>query len=467
MSGGELVIAPTVAAGGGVSLMPILAVAGGVVAAGLVVWAAVVGTGAAGRALERFGNEMARLADAQDDAAIRARLWEAAAGAVAHTNQELRLLAARAAKVGIRPDLPPFLDLTGCALADTRALVTQAQDALAAARLEVVRAEARQAKQALLTQLSVAAGDLPTTADLIAEYKKAQAHRWTTLASGSQLPVPPPLDESKVHAEIDKILLRLDPDAMADEREQVLMAAARAEQKAANAATGRTYLEALRRMVDTVVNPKVGRRREAAGLLAGLTHPVLTAMMGELPPPQPPFLGSIDRLNAVVSGDEDLSDDDRQDAQAALAWAQAKLDQAQREQDRRRLQDRLVEAFTGLGYSVSEGLQVHHPGALSITRASWDGEYTADVWIDADTVHTRLVQVAPDAVGEASRCAELNADLHRAGAALARHEIDVDVELPAHHQQALTRIDPRPARKSRDRGTGPKYRHHDPTQETR
>src|SRR3954467_8863406 len=101
MRGGESALAPTVATatGGGVSLMPVLAVAGGVVAAALVVWAAAAGTAATGRGRERRGRGMAWLAGAQKDAEIRARLWEVAAGAVVHTNQELRFLAVRAARV--------------------------------------------------------------------------------------------------------------------------------------------------------------------------------------------------------------------------------------------------------------------------------------------------------------------------------------------------------------------------------
>jgi len=197
---------------------------------------------------------------------------------------------------------------------------------------------------------------------------------------------------------------------------------------------------------------------------------VVTELIDRSPSPRPPFLSAVDRLDAVVRGEADLSHDDRRDAQAALAWAQSELDRAQREQDHHRLLDVISEAFTGLGYSVSAGLQIYHSGSLSVTRRSWGGEYVADVWVDeAGNVQSRLVQVASQATGEATRCAELNADLNRVSGELIRHDIEASVDLPEHLLPTLKRIvlPPEPP-DTTDQVDGPRYHpDFDPTQEDR
>lgn len=428
MSGGGIIVVPLV--------VPLVAVAGAGLAAVLVIRAAAAGTAATGRALEHFGAEMERLAAAQDDLAIRTRLWEAAASAVVSTNQELRLLIARAEQVGLQPELPPFIDLTRCALADTRALVAHAQDALAAARTQVIRAEAERDRQVLLAKLAIPLAELPSTAELISQHRQAFALRWAKLATSAASVVPPaPADQSVLQAEIDQILLRLDPDAIASEREQVMAAVARAEKRSGDAATARTYLDSLRRLVDKKINPRVARRREAAGLLSGLTHPAVGELIGELVPPRPSLRDSIERLQAVERGEAELTDSDLRAAHRELSWLSDEL-------ERRRLLDAVAEAFAGLGYSVTTGLEVHHCAGLSLTKPSWHGEHTADVWLDVhDKVQFRLVQRALNAVGEATHCAELDADAQQVSDQLERRGLAAKVDLPAEPLPAVRRIE--------------------------
>lgn len=432
MSGGEIAILPV-----GVVLAPIAVVAVGAgVAATMAIRAAQAGTEATGRALERFADEMERRAEAQDDLEIRTRLWELAAGSVVRTNQDLRLLAARAEKSGVRVALPLPVDLTGCKLADTPGLVARAQETLAGVRAAVERAEAVRERQVLLATLPAPADGVPA-AELLARYQGvlARRRRMTSETPVAEWTVPRKVDERRVRAEIDAILSRLHEDATADDRAEALMAAARAEQRKSTAMS-RTYLEALARTVHKEINPRVARRREAANLLAALEQPLVADVIGDLAPPRPPCFDSIERLRAVVRGEADLTAADRRDAQSALARVQVEL-------DRRRLLDGVAEAFSGLGYSVTTGMQVHHLPGLSVTRRAWRGGHSADVWIDeAGRVRSRLIQLAPAAGGEAGRCADLNDSLRHVGEELSRRGIGARVHVPSQPVPAVKRFEP-------------------------
>lgn len=429
MSGGVVVVLPAA------TLAPAaLAVVAAGAAAAMAIQAVKAGTEATGRALEQFADEMERQANAQDDLEIRTRLWELAAGSVVRTNQDLLLLAARAEKAGVRLTLPRSIDLTGCRLADTPGLVARAQDELAKARALVERAEAERERQVLLARLSVPAGSGPSAEELLARHQQVLARRERLSASApAEWVLPRKVDESRVQAEIDAILSRLHEDATADDRAEALVAAARVERKK-NAAMSRTYLEALARTVQKEINPRIARRREAANLLAALEQPLVAEVIGDFAPPRPPCFDAIERLRAVVRGEADLTAEDRHDAQSAL-------DRVQVELDRRRLLDGVAEAFGGLGYSVTVGLQVGHSPALSVTRRTWHGEHAADVWVDnAGRVQSRLVQVAREATGEASRCADLNDSLRHVNAELNRRGIDARVYLPDPPNPALKRF---------------------------
>ncbi|MFI6232716.1 hypothetical protein ACIBD9_04030 [Micromonospora sp. NPDC050784] len=429
MSGGEIAVVPM-----GILLAPVALVAVGAgVAATMAIRAAQAGTEATGRALEQFADEMERSANAQDDLAIRTRLWELAAGSVARTNQDLRLLAARAEKSGVRLALPRPIDLTGRKLADTRDLVAQAQVSLAGLRAAVEQAEAVRERRTLLVELSALADSAPSAAEVLARHQTVLASR--NQSRGTVSAKTHKVDERRVHAEIDAILCQLHEDASADDRAEALTAAARAEQQKSTSMS-RTYLDALARTVRKDINPRIARRREAANLLAALEQPLVADVITDAAPPRPPCFDSIERLRAVVRGDADLVDDDRRDAHSALNFAQVEI-------NRRRLLDGVAEAFSGLGYSVTAGLQVHHSATLSVSRQAWRGGHSADVWIDeAGRVRSRLIRLAPEADGEAGRCADLNDSLRHVGAELNRHGIGAKVHLPSEPVPALMRFAP-------------------------
>ncbi|GIF06855.1 hypothetical protein [Actinoplanes siamensis] len=431
MSGGEIAVLPA-----GLVLVPLAVVAVGAgVAATLVVKAARAGTEAAGRALEEFAAELEREADEQHDQEVRTRLWELAAGSAVRVNQELLLLAARAEKAGVRPDLPRPVDVTGCRLAGTPALVTQVRAALAGARAQIERAEADRERHTLLAALPVPAAGSPSAAELLAHHQRVLARRGTVPAVRPEpaWTAPAKADGARVRAEIDAILVRLHEDATADDRALALTAAARAEQKK-NTTMNTTFLEALARVVEQELNPRIARRREAATLLAGLDQPLVAEAIGDLAPPRPPCLDAVAGLRAVVRGEADLTDELRRAANSALDWALV-------ETERRRLLDEVAEAFSGLGYDVSTGLGVGHSATLSVHRDAWRGGHSADVWIDgAGRIRSRLVQLAPQAGGEAGRCADLNDSLREVGARLGERGLEARVDLPEHPVPALKRF---------------------------
>jgi hypothetical protein len=426
VSGGEVVVVPA-----GLILAPALAiVAGAGMAAMLAIRAAQAGTEATGRALEKLGDEMLRVADAQDDRAMRARLWGIAAGAAVQTNQELRLLHARAEQAGVTLSLPRSLDLGGCRLADVKGLVAATQNDLVTARRQVEQAEAGRERSTLLAKLPAPAEGGPTVAEVLARYQEVLARRHGAGWPATRPAPLPEVDKADVKARINEILLRLDDQANAADREKVLLVAARAERKT-NRSASSTYLETLARIVDEEINPRVAKRREAANLLDALERPASTEVINDLAPPRPPCFNSIERLKAVVRGEVDMTDADRRDANSALA-------QMEQELHRRRLLEGVAEAFAGLGYAVSTGLQTRHSATVSVARDAWRGDHSADVWIDdRGRLQARLIQRAADAGEEAGRCADLNKTLLRVGEELTRRGIAAEVRLPSRPLPAL------------------------------
>jgi hypothetical protein len=455
------------------------------IAAALVIGAARAGTKATGRALEQFADEMEGYAKAQDDREIQSRLWGLAACAVVEANQELLLLAERAKKTGVRVPLPSPFDLTGHGLADTRAWVVQTQQTLISCRAQIEQAEADRERQALFAKLPAPADPEITAADLLADFaatladrhrKSRRDQRTATVAPAPDRratrtsPMPqrprtaspihdeavaqPKADKVRVRAEINEVLARLDLDATAAERQEAVLAAAHAARQD-DIGISHTYLNALTRKVDEVINPRAARRREAAGMLAALEHPVVVEAIADATP-LPPHLRSIERLRAVVRGDADLTDEDRRDAGKSLAWAQKQV-------ERRRLLDAMTETFAGLGYSVTTGMRVGYTAGLCVAREAWRGGHNANVWIDeAGNVQWRLVELAANAGAETSRCEDINRSMRVVGETLAQRGFDVTVEVPeilvkpeaAHDQRAKPVVkredESQPAQKSID-----------------
>jgi hypothetical protein len=197
----------------------------------------------------------------------------------------------------------------------------------------------------------------------------------------------------------------------------------------------RTYLEALARVVQREINPRVAGRREAANLLAAIEQPLVAEVIADLRPPRPPCFDAIERLRAVVRGDAEFTEAGRRDAHSVLGWAQSEM-------ERHRLLDTVADAFGRLGYAVTTGMQVHHSPTVSVTRPAWHGGHAADVWIDeAGRVRSHLIQLATGAGGEAGRCADLNDTLRHVGEELNRRGISARVHLPSAPVPALRRFE--------------------------
>jgi hypothetical protein len=430
MSGGAILVAPVLVMGAA-AIAAAAVVIGAAVAVALVVRAAQAGTVATGRAVEQLGEAMAQTADAQDDLAVRTRLWELAAGAVVQTNSEICLLSGRARKAGVRPQLPPPLDLTGLGLADTRGLVAQAQEALVRARAVIEKAEAEREQQTILAEMAVPADARPSAAEALAHYRLVLARRRTASPQQPPVVVSSTVDSQRVGAEVDEILARLDVDATADEHAEAILAAGRVA-KQSDPGMASTHLGRLTRIIDDQINPKVARRKDAAGYLSALLHPVVAAAIAETSP-RPPFLRSIAKLQAVVQGDADLTDADRRDALDSLAWAEQAV-------ERRQLLRALNETLTTLGYRVTTGLQTRHTEVLSIASDRWHGGHSADVWIDDEGgVQFRMVELHKGATGEATHCVQLNQAISAAGEELALRGFAARVRVPEKPMKATRR----------------------------
>jgi hypothetical protein len=433
MSSGAVAVVPAAL------LIPVVAgvavaVAGAALAAALVIRAAQAGTESTGRALEHFADAVERHAQAQQDREVQARLWSLAAAAVVQANRELRLVAARAEKVGARVPLPEPFDLTGHGLADVKAWVAQVQESLATARAVVERAQAERERRVLVERLSPPADDSVTAADVLADYAKTLAARLLPVAPA------PSVDKGRVRTEIDTILSRVDVHATAAEREELLLVAARATAQT-DVAASYTFLESLARRVDEKVNPAAADRRQAAEWLESLEHPVVRDVIAQAVPPLPPQLAAVDaatdRLRAVIRGDADLTADDRRHVQDVLECMKQQVDQ-------RLLREVLEEVLRGLGYSVTTGMQIGHTTALCVARESWNGAHSVDVWTDErGEVQWRLVEMVPDAPAEANRCEDINESMRAVGSALQRRGIGAQVQVPAVPAPALKRHDGR------------------------
>ncbi|GAA1775306.1 hypothetical protein [Luedemannella helvata] len=437
MSGGQIGVAPAVL------LVPVVVVGAAVVvgaglAAALVIRTAQAGAETTGRALEELADAMERKADAQDQREAQARLWGLAASATVRTNQQILLLAARAEKAGVHVPLPGPFDLTGRQLADARDWVIDAERALADAWQQVERAETERTWHQLVAALPTPAGSAESAADLLAAFSVTLADRrrrgrgMTTTATSR--PVQPKADEDAVRAEIDEILGRLDVDATAAEREEVIILAARAV-KQRETGTSRTYLDALIRRVDESINRRAADRRDAAGWLTALEHPLVAGILADAAPP-PPRPDVVERLRAVVRGDAELTAADRRDAGELLSWAQ-------RQVERRRLLEVMAETLEAAGYTVTTGMRVQHTAALSVARESWRDEHDTTVWVDeAGGVRWRTKALSPDARAEASRCEDINETMRAVGHTLTAQGFDVDVAVPATPLPAIPAYQP-------------------------
>ncbi|MDY7083626.1 MAG: hypothetical protein SYR96_00830 [Actinomycetota bacterium] len=395
---------------GGVVVLPMTAVlaAGAVVvltaaaAAALTVWAVNQAAEAALRALGRVGQELENEAERQSRAEITAMRWPHIAAEVVEVNARIRMLAARASRTGVVVAVPAPLSLEGCTeqeavqwAARARVLLSAANDALAAARSATER-------ERLTAALPATVSALPDTAEALSRLQ-------ATLRNRPAAPSPTPTRSPGRGPDVDAIMRTLDEDANENDRFEVLEAAAKAR-------TGGSAFTRQLQMKVAEVNGRADRRRLAAQLAGVLEEPVVVRI-----PPPAPWTGTAAKLRAVVAGDADLTPELLEEGAGAARWAEGVV-------RANFVREAVSQCLADQGYTVDGASDLH------LTRTDWQGEHSAEVWIDENNVvHGRVVRdhdVDGDeaAMRDRDRCDDFNADL----AELA-HQLDAEVVIDHGH----------------------------------
>ena len=411
MSSGAIVIAPGAVVGAATAAVAVVAVVAVAAAAAaavvLVVQAANAAAEAGLRAVGDYGEKLELVAAGQATAEIRAQVWQAVAADVHEVNSRIRMLSERAERKGVAVAVPEKFTMAGHSVAEAARWAAQAAQAL---RL------AQQSMQAVVAaeEGKLTAQRLPQSITARPETAAALARLQQTLRDRHALALVPPVPPRPVAADVDRILRALDPDANERERVEVLAAAAYATAPG-DAREVDAYVRSLTSKVASA-NATVARRRLAAQWLTALEEPVVAGVE----PPEP-FRGTAGRLRAVLAGDQDLTSQLRAEAAEAVAWAG---DIAR--------QNFVCEMMRGIladeGYTVEGGFDAQHSAELSLTRADWRGEHSAEIWVDRrGTVHGHLLREHraegdEAAMREHARCADFNATVLRVG-----RELDADV----------------------------------------
>ncbi|MEU0878650.1 hypothetical protein ABZ345_08645 [Lentzea sp. NPDC005914] len=392
MSAGGLVLAPAV--------VPAVAAGAIVIGAAVVVGGAILVARAASAAIEgsvRIIGEQGELVEARvaaiEASAEAALRWEVAAADVVSVNARIRLLRERVAEAGVPVAVPPPVKLSSsCEPAELSRMARVAQIALAKAQAEL------DGKLPPLRLGLVSAREIDDrTSKALAGYEQALRRRYEVAVTA---PVSPP-DVSQ--QDVDSVLALLDPDATTAERNSVLEAAEMAELQPHNADM---YVSEMRTRIN-VINPKVARRRVAASWLESLED-------GPLPHPPADMAETVDRLRQVVAGSADLGPEDRTRGLRMLAW----VEETRRQQLVRELVSHCLEED---GYHVDETFDVQNTVGLRLSKEDWNGQHSADVWVDRNgLMHARVVRASGARSADArltdeTRCAEFATALEQAG----------------------------------------------------
>ncbi len=391
MSAGGLVLAP--------AIVPAVAAGAIVIGAAVVVGGAILVARAAGAAIEGsvriIGEQGARLearVDAIEATAAEALRWEAAAADVVSVNARIRLLRERVVTAGVTMAVPQPLRLeSSCDPAELTRWARAAQQELAKAQAELDRVLPPPRLNLVSAREAVS-----ETASALARYEQALRRRYEVAVT---VPAVPAVSQQ----DVELVLTLLDPDATTAERNSVLEAAALVQQHPHNADM---YVSEMRDRINEI-NPKVARRRVAAGWLESLED-------GPLPHPPAEMEKTVIRLRQVVSGAADLTAEDRARGLRMLAW----VEETRRQQLVREL---VSHCLTEDGYHVEETFDVQNTVGLKLSKEDWNGQHTADVWVDRDgLMHARVVRGAGARGSDArltdeSRCAEFATALERAG----------------------------------------------------
>ncbi|RSM64701.1 hypothetical protein DMB66_18820 [Actinoplanes sp. ATCC 53533] len=369
-------------------------------AAALTVWAVNQAAEAALRALGNVGQDLQNTAERQSQAEIAALRWPHIAAEVVEVNARIRLLAERASRTGVVVAVPAPLNLDGCTERQAVEWAARARVLLSAASDALVTARAATERERLAASLPAAVLALPDTAAALSQLQETLRNRRAT-------PAPAPTRGP----DVDAILRTLDEDVNENERLEALEAAARARAGSASPMFAR---QLQMRVVE--LNDRAARRRLAAQLIGVLEEPVVVRT-----PPPTPYTGTAARLRAVVAGDADLTPDLLNEGAGAVRWAESVV-------RANFVRETVSQCLADQGYTVDG------TSDLRLTRTDWQGEHSAEVWIDEnDVVHGRVVRdrdVDGDeaAMRDRDRCDGFNADL----ADLA-HRLDAEVVIDHGH----------------------------------
>jgi hypothetical protein len=378
-------------------------------AAVLVVQAANAAAEGAVRALGDYGELLERVADGQHRAEVQAQVWSAVAGDVVEINARIRLLAERASGAGVAVAVPKPLRLDGLRATEAVDWAKRAARELNSAQDTLYAALAARQGQRISALLPKSAGARPDTNAALARFHATLRERYASRPA-------PVVASTDWRAAVDEVLRTLDPDA--DEREYADILGAAALVDADDQRAAGAYLGTLRTKVHSA-NGLVARRRLAARWLSALEEPIVA--QADLPQP---FLDTAAKLRAVVTGESDLNPETRVEGKEAAAWAAEVTRQ-------RFVRDTIHTCLAGQGYAVETDFDLQHSAELRLTRAAWQGEHSASIWVDRQgTVHGRLVRESTVAGDEATmreraRCVEFNGDLTALGSNL-HAEVDTD-----------------------------------------
>jgi hypothetical protein len=316
-----------------------------------------------GRIADR-GEELARRADEQAEARLTNRRWHMAAADAVGVNAAIRMIEIRASRLGHTVELPAAIKLDDRSLADVIAWLAEVQPRVRDARKDLDQLTAVAEWQRLVASLSAAAtADTPSIAEALRGYQEALARRHSGRSA------PEPADLSWVEGEVRAALARLDPDVNPDDREAVLLAAARVAQQT-DRVDADVYLRALRRVILKEANSRAAARRSAASWLLALDEPVVRRALEVEPVP---WAGVAKRLRDVVTGVAELTPALRKQARAMGVWA---ADTARVAYRLELLRDLLV----ARGYHVVTSTHA----MMRIARGEWSGEHQASLWLDPD-----------------------------------------------------------------------------------
>ncbi len=360
---GVAVVLPVAAA----VVVPIVAAALVVQAASVVGAAVLEAAEVAADATLKVVGDWGAAVERQDNAQLTAEQylteWHMAAADAVSLNSSIRVLNERAKALGVTVSLPGALQLDNRNLADIGRWVLDTMPRIATARAALADAAAKPEWSRLVAALPVSAASRSDVTQALQRFQATLTQRRAVHAATASTAF-------DAVAEAERIVARLDPDVTGADREAVLAGAGRVAAQT-DPGIARSYLLALRRKVNQA-NPKATTRRQAAGWLQALEHPVVARAQNT-----PEGLDRVRRALHAAIGTGELDPESQKRLPALLNWAAA----VARLHYRR---DLVAQQLRARGYTVTEATDTSTTARLRVERGDWRGETVAEVWLDAD-----------------------------------------------------------------------------------